>query len=219
MHLIDLSHEIEAGMSTYPGLPAPVITDYLSRADSRERYRGEAEFHIGRIEMIANTGTYIDAAFHRFEGAQDIGQLPLAGIAYLRGVLVHLPEGRRALGVDALSGLDLRGAALLVHTGWSRHWRTEEYGRADHAYVSREAAEYLVESGVALVGIDSVNIDDMADASRPAHTLLLRKGIPIVEHLTNLSALGDHPFTFFAVPPPVRGMGTFAVRAFASVDA
>jgi kynurenine formamidase len=218
MQLVDLSHEIEAGMFTYPGFPTPVITDYLSRADSRERYRGEAEFHIGRIEMIANTGTYIDAAFHRFEGAQDVGQLPLAGIAYLRGVLVHLPEDQRSLGVDALAGLELRGAALLVHTEWSRHWRTGEYGRADHAYVSREAAGYLAESGVALVGIDSVNIDDMADASRPAHTLLLRKGIPIVEHLTNLSALGDHPFTFFAVPPPVRGMGTFSVRAFASVD-
>src|SRR5687768_12978479 len=190
MKLIDLSHEIEAGMVTYPSLPGPVITDYLSRADSRERYRGEAEFHIGRIEMIANTGTYIDAPFHRFEGAQDIGQLPLTGVAYLRGVLVHLPEGQRALGADALSGLDLRGAALLVHSGWSRHWRTDRYGRADHPYVSREAAESLAESGVALVGIDSVNIDDMADVTRPAHTLLLRKGIPIVEHLTNLSALG-----------------------------
>jgi kynurenine formamidase len=212
--LIDLSHEIEAGMVTYPGLPAPVVTDHLSRDASRERYRGEAEFQIGRIEMVANTGTYIDAPSHRFEGAADIGALPLVRVAFLRGVLVHLRE--RALTVEHLAALDLRDAALLVHTGWSQHWRTDAYGRADHPYVSRAAAEFLAQSGVALVGIDSVNIDDMADMSRPAHTFLLRASIPVVEHLTNLDALGDRPFTFFAVPAPVRGMGTFPVRAFAA---
>jgi len=215
--LIDLSHPIEHGMLTYPGLPGPVIADHLARAASRERYRGEAEFHIGRIEMVANTGTYIDAPFHRFEHGPDIGQLPLARIADLRGVLVHLPAGERALPAEAVEGLDLRDRALLVHTGWSRHWRSDAYAQADHPFVSRAAAEVLAASGVALVGIDSVNIDDMADASRPAHTLLLRQGIPIVEHLTNLAALTDHPFTFFAVPAPVRGMGTFPVRAFAVV--
>ena len=215
--LIDLSHPIEQGMVTYPGLPAPVITDYVSRSASRERYRGEAEFHIGRIDMVANTGTYIDAPFHRFGGAMDIGQLPLERVAFLRGVLVHLPEGQRALGVEALRRLDLRGAALLIHTGWSKHWRSEMYGRADHPYVSRAAAEFLAESGLALTGIDSVNIDDMADMSRPAHTLLLQRGIPVVEHLANLEALGDRPFTFFAVPAPVQAMGTFPVRAFAAV--
>ncbi len=213
--LIDLSHEIEHGMTTYPGLPAPVISDYLDRVSSRQKYRGQAEFQIARIEMVANTGTYIDAPSHRFEGAPDVGQLPLAGVAFLPGVLVHLRQ--RALEVDAIRGLDVRGRALLIQTGWSRHWRTEAYGRADHPYVSRAAAELLVDSGVALVGIDSVNIDDMADPSRPAHTLLLRNRIPIVEHLTNLSAIGDRPFTFFAVPPSVRGMGTFTVRAFAAL--
>lgn len=214
--LIDLSHAIEHGMVTYPGLPGPVIADHLSRADSRERYRGEAEFHIGRIEMVANTGTYLDAPFHRFEGAVDIAGLPLAKLAFLRGVLVRLSD--RALRAQHLEGLDLRDAALLVHTDWSRHWRTEAYGNAEHPYVSREAAESLASSGVALVGIDSVNIDDMADPSRPAHTTLLRAGIPIVEHLTNLGELADRAFTFFAVPAPVKGMGTFAVRAFAAVD-
>ncbi len=217
IELVDLSHAIEHGMVTYPGLPAPAIAEHLSREASRERYRGESEFHIGRIDMVANTGTYIDAPFHRFDGAPDIGQLPLAAVANLRGVLVHLPQEQRALEVDALRTLDLRGAALLIHSGWSRHWRTEKYGGADHPYVSREAAEYLGGSGVALVGIDSVNIDDMADGSRPAHTVLLRNGIPVVEHLTNLGALGDRPFTFFAVPAPVRGMGTFPVRAFAAM--
>jgi kynurenine formamidase len=213
--LVDLSHPIEHGMATYPGLPAPAISDHLSRDASRERYRHEAEFQIGRIDMVANTGTYIDAPFHRFEGGTDIAHLPLERLAFLRGVIVRLRE--RALRAEDLAGLDLRDAALLVHTGWSRHWRSETYGRADHPYVSREAAELLAASGVALVGIDSVNIDDMADMSRPAHTLLLQHGIPIVEHLTNLDVLGDQPFTFFAVPAPVRGMGTFPVRAFASV--
>lgn len=213
--LIDLSHAIEHGMVTYPGLPAPSIADHLSRAASRERYRGQAEFHIGRIEMVANTGTYLDAPSHRDEGAPDIAALPLERLAFLRGVLVHLDE--RALTVEHLAALDLRDAALLVHTGWSRHWRTDDYGRADHPYVSRAAAEFLATSGVALVGIDSVNIDDMADMSRPAHTLLLRAGIGVVEHLTNLEALRGRAFTFFAVPAPVRGMGTFPVRAFAAV--
>ncbi len=211
--LIDLSHEIEHGMVTYPGLPAPAITDHLSRAASRERYRGEAEFHIGRIEMVANTGTYLDAPSHRDEGGADIGQLPLERLAFLRGVLVHLQE--RALTVEHLAALDLRDAALLVHTGWSRHWRTDDYGRADHPYVSREAASFLASSGVALVGIDSVNIDDMADPARPAHTALLRQGVPIVEHLTKLEQLGAAPFRFFAVPPAIEGMGTFIVRALA----
>jgi arylformamidase len=214
--LIDLSHEIEHGMPTYPGLPAPVISDHLTRAASRERFRGEAEFHIGKIELVANTGTYLDAPSHRFEGEADIAQLPLERLAFLPGIVVRIRG--RALTVDDVATLDLRGRALLVHTGWSRHWRTDAYGGAEHPFVSRDAAAFLAQSGVAVVGIDSVNIDDMADLSRPAHTLLLRAGIPVVEHLTNLDALGDRAFTFFAVPPPIRGLGTFPVRAFAAVD-
>ena len=213
MKLIDLSHPIEEGMVTYPGLPGPVLGTQLSREASRERFRGQAEFHIGRIDMVANTGTYLDAPFHRFEGGADIGQLPLESLAGLRGIVVRTRQ--RALERGDIESVDLRGAALLVHTGWSRHWRTEAYGRADHPFVSRDASEFLGGSGVALVGIDSVNIDDMADPSRPAHTFLLKNGIPVVEHLTNLEALGDRPFTFFAVPAPVRGIGTFPVRAFA----
>ena len=215
MQLIDLSHDIEHGMPTYPGLPAPAIADHLSRADSRARYGGQAEFHIGRIEMVANTGTYLDAPSHRDEGGADIAALPLERLAFLPGVLVPLRE--RALRPEHLDRLELQGRAVLVHTGWSRHWRTDAYGGAEHPYVSREAADLLARSGVVLVGIDSVNVDDMADLSRPAHTLLLRAGVLVVEHLTNLDALPDRPFTFFAVPPPVRGMGTFPVRAFAAV--
>ena len=213
--LIDLSHEVEHGMVTYPGLPAPAISDHMARAESRERYGGLAEFHIARIDMIANTGTYLDAPLHRFADGKDVAQLPLDGIAFLPGIVVPLSE--RALRAEHLRDYDLRGRALLVHTGWSRHFRKPEYAAKDHPFVSREAAEHLAQSGVALVGIDSINIDDIADLSRPAHTLLLQAGIPIVEHLTNLDALGDQPFTFFAVPPRIRGMGTFTVRAFAAV--
>lgn len=215
--LIDLSHPIESGMVTYPGLPGPLVSDFLSREASREKYAGKAEFNIGRIEMVANTGTYVDAPFHRFDGATDIAQLPLERLAFIPGVLVRL-QRKRALQAADIEPLDLRGRALLVNTGWSEHWRTERYGAADHPYVSAEAARQFVAAGVALVGIDSVNIDDMADPSRPAHTELLRAGIPIVEHLTNLDAIANRPFTFFAVPPPVRTMGTFAVRAFAAVE-
>lgn len=213
--LIDLSHEIEHGMTTYPGLDAPVISDVLGRAASRKVYEGRAEFHIARIDMVANTGTYLDAPSHRFEWAADISGLPLEAIAFVPGVVVRLEE--RALAAETVKNIDLNKRALLIHTGWSRHWRTANYGAADAPYVSREAAEYLAQSGVTLVGIDSVNIDNRADLSRPAHTILLRSGIPVVEHLTNLEALGDRPFTFFAVPARVRGMGTFPVRAFAAV--
>jgi kynurenine formamidase len=215
--LIDLSHPIEEGMVTYPGLPGPVLGTQLSREESRERYRGQAEFHIGRIDMVANTGTYLDAPFHRLAEGADIGQLPLEKLAGLRGVVVR-PRGRALESAD-IESVDLAGAALLVCTGWSRYWRTETYGRADHPFVSREAASFLANSRVALVGIDSVNIDDMADFSRPAHTLLLGKNIPVVEHLTSLEELDDRPFTFVAVPPPVRGMGTVPVRAFAMSEA
>ena len=216
--VIDLSHPIEGGMTTYPGLPGPIITDFLSRADSRERYRGKAEFHIGRIEMVANTGTYLDAPFHRYADGKDLGELPLERIANLRCVVVDLPDHRGAIGSGIVKSLNVEGCAVIINTGWSSRWRTSGYGDSDHPYLSREAAELLVRGGAALVGIDAVNIDSMDDPSRPAHTLLLEAGIPIVEHLTNLAALVGRRFTFSAVPAPVRGMGTFPVRAFAMVE-
>ena len=209
MRLIDLSHTIESGMVTYPGLPEPQIRDWLTREASRERYGGHSEFQIGRIDMIANTGTYLDTPFHRYADGGDLADLPLTSVANLPGVLTG---GRN------LDELDVRGRAVLIHTGWSRHWRTEKYGDASHPFVSKESAELLARKGAALVGIDCVNIDAAHDLSRPAHTTLLRAGIPIVEHLTNLEALeGVAELTFFAVPVKVRGMGTFPVRAFAVV--
>lgn len=217
--LIDLSHEIEDGMITYPGLPAPAIRDWLSREGSRGRYAAGTTFHIGKIDMIANTGTYVDAPFHRYDGDMDLAGFPLEAVADLDGCVVRATRRpSRALDAVAFAGREIRGKAVLVHTGWDAHWRTEAYGTG-HPFLTRAATEALVAGGAALVGIDSLNIDDTADGARPAHTLLLGAGIPIVEHLTNLGALPDAGFRFFAVPPKVKGMGSFPVRAFGKLGA
>lgn len=217
--LIDVSHTIVHAMITYPGLPAPVIGDWLSRAASQTRYGPGTTFQIGKIELVANTGTYIDAPFHRYEHGKDVGDFPLETVANLEGVVVQATQrDGRALDVDLFRRLELRHKAVLVHTGWDRHWRTERYGTG-HPFLTRAAAEHLVAAGAALVGIDSLNIDDAGDGTRPAHTLLLGAGIPIVEHLCGLRELPDAGFRFFAVPAKVRGMGSFPVRAFALVGA
>ena len=215
--MIDLSHNIEDGMITYPGLPGPVLSDHLSRGESRSHYSPGTEFHIGRIEMVANTGTYIDSPFHRYAGAEDLSELPLASIANLEGLVLRATRvtGSR-IDAGAFSSMDVKDKAVLVHTGWAEHWRTEAYGHG-HPFLSEDAARWLVEAGAALVGIDSLNIDDTADGRRPAHSTLLENRIPIVEHLCNLEALPDSGFRFFAVPPRIKGLGSFPVRAFAIV--
>jgi kynurenine formamidase len=216
--LIDLSHEIEHGMVTYRGLPAPTISDWLSREASKARYTPGTTFQIGKIDMLANTGTYIDAPFHRYDGGNDVAGYRLEAVADLPGLVVHATS-RTARPIDApqFAGLDVKGQAVLVHTGWDAHWRTDTYSGGGHPFLTRDAAEHLVKSGAALVGIDSLNIDDDKDGTRPAHTILLGAGVAIVEHLTNLAALPDAGFSFFAVPPKVKGMGSFPVRAFAIV--
>lgn len=211
--LVELSHVIEHGMVTYRGLPGPVIGDHLSREASEAHYAPGTTFHIGRIEMITNTGTYLDTPAHRYADGADLSQLPLAALAALPGVLVAPDE--IAIGADAFEGLDAGGAAVLVRTGWDRHWRTEAYGPGGHPHLTAEAADRLASAGAALVGIDSVNLDDTSTGERPAHSLLLAAGIPVVEHLCNLDHLPPSAFDFFAVPPMIRGLGTFPVRAFA----
>lgn len=216
--LIDVSHEVEAGMVTYPGLPAPVVSDYLSREASSGRYAEGTTFQIGRIEMIANTGTYIDAPFHRFEDGIDLSGLPLGRLADIEGLVIDA-TGRDGRKIDEgyFRESDLRGRAVLIHTGWDAHWRTPQYGEGA-PFVTSRAAELLVESAPALVGIDSLNIDDAQDGSRPAHTLLLGAGIPIVEHLCNLNELPARGFRFHCVPVKFRGVGTFPVRAYAVIE-
>lgn len=211
----DLSHTIEHGLVTYKGLPAPIVCDYLSRADSRAIYAPGTEFQIGKIEMVTNTGTYIDCPFHRYADGKDTAQIALERLADLPGVVVRA-DYRRALAIDVadFAGHELAGRAVLVHTGWDEHWNSGRYFTG-HPFVTEAAAHYLRERGALLVGIDSMNIDNTAGNTRPVHSVLLRAEILIVEHLCNLAALPDTGFTFSAVPPKFKGVGTFPVRAFA----
>jgi arylformamidase len=212
--LVELSHEIRHGMVTYPGLPAPEIGDYLSREESPARYGPGTEFHIGRISMVVNTGTYVDSPFHRFAGAIDVAGLPLSSIADLDGLVISVDPRSPAIDRDVISSYDVRGRAVLIHTGWDRHWGTEQYGTGN-PFVTAAAAEWLVDHRAGLVGIDSVNIDDTSGQARPAHTALLAAGIPIVEHLHRLDQLPSTGFRFHAVPPPIVGVGSFPARVYA----
>jgi len=214
MSTLDLSHTIEHGMITYRGLPAPLICDYLSREASRQLYAEGTEFHIGRIDLVANTGTYLDSPFHRYADGKDLSGLPLDSLAGLAGVVVRCDA--MAITREAFAGLDLRGKAVLVQTGWDRHWRTDAYFEG-HPFLTEDAALHLKAAGVKLVGIDSYNIDDTRGETRPVHGILLGAEIPIVEHMTGLAGLPDTDFRFYAVPPKIKGLGTFPVRAFAMI--
>lgn len=214
---IDLSHIIYDGLVTYKGLPAPVICDYLSREDSRGRYAPGTEFQIGKIEMVTNTGTYVDCPFHRYEDGKDLSEVALESFANLEGIVVRA-DHRKGLAVtaEAFKGRELRGRAILVHTGWDEFWATDKYYE-NHPFLTEDAAVYLKQCGVKLVGIDSMNIDDTRGNARPVHSTLLRDEILIAEHLCNLANVPDEGFTFSAVPPKFKGAGTFPVRAFAKV--
>lgn len=217
--LIDLSHEIEHGMVTYRGLPAPAISDWLSRDASAARYAPGTTFQIGKIELLANTGTYIDAPFHRYPEGRDVAGYELEAVADVPGIVVRASGIGRPIDRSRFMGKDLHGKAVLVHTGWDVHWRTDTYSAGQHPFITRDAAEYLATTGARVVGIDSLNIDDDKDGTRPTHTILLGAGVAIVEHLTRLGELPDSGFRFFAVPPRVKGMGSFPVRAFARLGA
>lgn len=216
--LIDVCHTIEDGMVTYKGLPGPIITDHLSREASRSHYASGTEFHIGKIEMVANTGTYIDSPFHRYAEGQDLSALDLYAIANVDGVVIRWQDtSQREIPADVVNAVDLEGKAILFQTDWDWHWRTEEYSNGHHPFLSEEAARYLVENRVALVGIDSYNIDDTNGNHRPVHSILLAHNIPVVEHLCGLRELPSSGFKFFAVPVKIRKFGTFPVRAFGLV--
>ena len=218
--LVELSHVITDGMTTLPGWPAPRITDWLTREASRAKYAPGTEFHVAGIDMIANTGTYLDAPSHRWADGPDLTGVPLDRLADLPGIVVRVPAGARAVDRLMLAPYDVTGRAVLLHTGWDAHFGTDRYGAPEAPYLTGDGARWLVEAGAALVGIDSINIDDMSPAAageRPAHSTLLAAGVPIVEHLTGLAALPPDGFRFTAAPPRVAGMGTFPVRAFAVV--
>ncbi len=218
MRLIDLSHTIEAGMVTYKGLPAPIICDYVSREASRRMFAAGTEFQIGRIDMVANTGTYLDSPFHRYSSGKDLSELPLESLANLSCVVARVePEAGRAIDALPFKAKDLRGKAVLIHTAWDRHWRTDRYFEG-FPHLTADLARWLRDAGVALVGIDSHNIDCTDTGERPVHTTLLGADIPIVEHLCGLDAVPESGCQFFAVPVKVKGFGTFPVRAFAATE-
>jgi kynurenine formamidase len=214
--LIDVSHTVEHGMVTYKGLPAPMICDWLTREGSRARYAPGTEFQIGKIEMVANTGTYVDSPFHRYENGKDLAELPLESIADLDCLVVRLPAGMTSIDDVPLSAAKVKGRAVLFHTNWDRHFRTDTYFEG-HPHLTARAAEWLVKAGAALVGIDSFNIDSTSTGERPVHTILLGSEIPICEHMRGLAAVPDSGGRFSAVPVKVKGMGTFPVRAYVSV--
>jgi arylformamidase len=213
---IDLSHTIFDGLITYKGLPAPIICDYLSRENSKGVYEDGTTFQIGKIEMVTNTGTYIDCPFHRFEHGKDLSQIALEQCAGLEGLVIKA-TGATAIGKEYFIGKALGGKAVLVYTNWARHWNTPDYFEG-HPYLTEEAAIYLKDAGVKLVGIDSHNIDNTTGKSRPVHTTLLGAEILICEHLCNLDKLPESGFQFSAVPPKIKGAGTFAVRAYATIN-
>jgi kynurenine formamidase len=214
---VDVSHVVEDGMITYKGFPAPIICDWMSREASRSRYAPGTEFQIGKIEMIANTGTYVDSPFHRYENGKDLSELPLESLADVECVVVRV-DLSKGVAVDdvPLSAGHVDGKAVLFHTGWDRHWRTDEYFE-QHPHLTERMAEWLVKAGARIVGIDSYNIDSITTGERPVHSVLLGHDIPIVEHMCNLAAVPDRGGSFSAVPVKVKGLGTFPVRAFVRV--
>lgn len=215
--LVDLSHTIEDGLVTYKGLPAPIVCDYLSREASRMQYAEGTEFQIAKIEMVANTGTYLDSPFHRYEHGKDLSEVGVERLADLDGVVIRVDHTQTfAINADLFRGKELHGRAVLIHTGWDAYWNSEKYFE-HHPHLTEDAAHYLVEQGAALVGIDSVNIDDTRSGERPVHSILLGSEVLIVEHLCNLGQLPESGFTFSALPPKFKGVGTFPVRALAKL--
>jgi len=215
--LIDLSHTIENGLITYKGLPAPVICDYLSREESKKHYEEGTQFQIGKIEMVSNTGTYVDCPFHRFENGKDLSEVSLESFVNLDAIVINVHHSEtKKITKEHLNSYDVKNRAVLIYTGWDEYWNTDNYYE-NNPYLTKEAAAYLRDNNVKLVGIDSHNIDDTSGRSRPVHTTLLGADILIVEHLCNLHKLPKEGFTFSAVPPKFKGVGTFPVRAFATL--
>jgi kynurenine formamidase len=214
---VELSHRIVPGMKTYPGLPEPTVDVVVDYEASRQRYNNQAEFYIANLHLCGNTGTYVDSPRHRYRAGVDLAGLSLERLANLPTVVVDATQAGRAIGSDSFRELDLAGSAILFRTNFSQRWGTDSYF-TDNPFLTAAASELLVSKRAAFVGIDSLNIDDVGDPSRPAHTRLLAAGIPICEHMTNLQALPASGARLHAVPIAWVGGGTFPVRAYAVVD-
>lgn len=216
---IDLSHTIYDGLVTYSGLPAAGIQDYWTRQESGKYYEEGTSFHVGKMELVGNTGTYIDTPFHRYENGKDLNDISLDQVTDLEGIVIHVPfEKNIRINYHVFKDLPVQNCAVLIHTGWDRFWGCERYFN-DHPYVTEQAARYLADQKVKLVGIDSYNIDDTTAKSRPVHSILLKNDILIVEHMCKLNDIPDEPFTFSAIPVRIKGMGSYPVRAFARIEA
>lgn len=215
--LIDLSHTVEHGMITYKGLPGPIICDFLSREASKSHYAEGTTFHIGKIEMVANTGTYIDSPFHRYAEGKDLSELALEAIANVEGLVFQADTSQRAIGAELFEAADVKGKAVLIQTGWDQYWGTDQYFEG-HPFLTAKAADWLKNAGVSLVGIDSLNIDDTSTGHRPVHSVLLGADIPIIEHMCNLDSLPLSRFKLHAVPVKIRRFGTFPVRVYAVLE-
>lgn len=210
---VEVSHPVVAGMKTYPELPEPAVEVNMDYDASHARYHDKAEFLIASLHLCGNTGTYVDSPVHRFRGAADLAALPLERLADLETVVLDC-EGERAIGPEALTDVELRYRAVLIRTGFSRHWATPQYFSEPNPFLTAEACELLVRAGALFVGVDSLNIDDVADFARPAHTTLLGAGIPICEHMTNLEAVPASGGRLHAVPIAWVGGASFPVRAY-----
>jgi kynurenine formamidase len=213
---VELSHPLRDGMDAYPGMGTVHLGPILDHESSGDRYQGKAEFYLGRVEMPANTGTYVDAPFHRYREGDDLSEVALARLAGLPGVVARAPGAIDAVDLK-LEPADIRGRAVVVDTGWSERWGSPGYWE-DMPYLSTAAVDLLIEGKASLVAVDFGNVDDTTDPARPAHTRLLEAGILIVENVTDPAALPDRDFRFFATPPRIVRGASFPVRAFAELD-
>jgi len=219
--IVDLSHPIDDGVSMFPGHPQPAVEEFLSREASERNYAPGTSFVIHRYSFLGNSGTYLDSPFHRFADGDDLGTLDLARTVDLPGVVIdarkQVERGNLAVGAAEIGELDVGGKTVLIATGWDRRWPSPAYLERK-PYLTGGGAGALRDRGAILVGLDTWNIDDVADRGRPAHSVLLRAGIPIVENLRGLDSLPLSGYRFFAAPLPFRGGSAIPVRAFALVD-
>lgn len=218
---IDLSHSIENGTVTYPGDPPALIELTLDRKLTSKLNGGgtTSGVEINTIKMVSTSGTYIDAPYHVFEDGKKIKDYPIEKLVNLPSIVVKIPENRNYFDVQDISGINVKGKAVLFFSGHDKFFMTPEYGK-NAPYLTIELANILVEKGAIFVGIDSPLIDNMEKQSElgiPVHYKLLGADIPICEDLANLELLPTDGFTITALPAKVA-LESFPARVFATVS-